>query len=161
MKKIVLAAVVAFGGLITAQAQCKTVSSINENFNNWKDIDKCWSADGGEAMLYFKENKIVFYSMMNPQENMILSTPKVAKGTYTISLDALNKGGKATVVVGQISDPSQTSTFTALTKPVEITEGKKEFTLTLTHDTNIGIKIVLSDIHQAVYIDDVVLKAVN
>lgn len=161
MKKIVLGSMFLLGGLLTAQAQCKTVTTIDENFDNWKDIDKYWKADGGEAMLYHKEGKIVFYSMMNPEENMVLSTPKVKAGKYSLSFEALNKGAKATLVLYQIEDSSNTSTFKSISKEIEISEGKRTFTLTLAKDAHIGFKVLLTGIHHALYIDNVVLKPVS
>lgn len=160
MKKSFIGSVLAFGGLLTAQAQCKTVSNINENFDNWKDIDKCWKADGGEAMLYHKEGRVVFYSMNSPEENMILSTPKVKAGKYSLSFEALNKGGKATLVLYRIEDNSDSSTFKSISKEIEITEGTRNFTVTLPVDAHIGFKVLLTGVHHAFYLDNVVLKPV-
>lgn len=159
MKKIFIGSMLVFGGLLTAQAQCKTITSLNENFDNWAAIDKCWKADGGEAMLYHKEGRIVFYSMMNPQENMMLSTPKVKAGKYSLSFDALNKGAKATLVLYRIEDNSDSSTFKSISKEIEITEGTRNFTITLPVDAHLGFKVLLTGIHHAFYIDNVVLKA--
>lgn len=160
MKKLFIGSVLAFGGLLTVQAQCKTVSNINENFDNWKDIDKCWKADGGEAMLYHKEGRVVFYSMNSPEENMILSTPKVKAGKYSLSFDALNKGAKATLVLYRIEDNSDSSTFKSISKEIEITEGTRNFTVTLPVDAHIGFKVLLTGVHHAFYLDNVVLKPV-
>lgn len=159
MKKLFIGSMLVFGGLLTAQAQCKTITSLNENFDNWKEIDKCWKADGGEAMLYHKDGRVVFYSMMNPEENMVLFTPKVKAGKYSLSLDALNKSGKAVLVIGNNPDVSNNSAFNTLTESVEITEGTKEFSITLTEDSHIAIKVLLTGVHQAVYLDNLVLKA--
>src|SRR5690554_7256667 len=161
MKKIIIGSIIAFGGLLTVQAQCKTVSSINENFDNWKDVDKCWKADGGEAMLYHKEGRIVFYSMMNPEESMTLSTPKVKAGKYSLSFDALNNGSKATLILYRIENPSDLSTLKTISKEIEITEGTRNFTVTLPVDAHIGFKVVLTGIHHAFYIDNVALKVIS
>ncbi len=161
MKKLFIGSMLVFGGLLTTQAQCKTITSLNENFDNWAAIDKCWKAEGGEAMLYHKEGRIVFYSMMNPEENMILSTPKVKAGKYSLSFDALNKGAKATLVLYRIEDNSDSSTFKSISKEIEITEGTRNFTVTLPVDAHIGFKVLLTGIHHAFYIDNVVLKAVS
>ncbi len=161
IKNFLLGSALVFGGLLLAQAQCKTVTGINENFDSWKDIDKCWKADGGEAMLYYKEGRIVFYSMMSPEENMMLSTPKVKAGKYSLSFDALNKGGKATLVLYRIEDNSDSSTFKSISKEIEISEGTRNFTVTLPVDSHIGFKVLLTGIHHAFYIDNVVLKSVS
>ncbi len=161
MKKIFIGSMLVLGGLLTTQAQCKTITSINENFDNWKDMDQCWHADGGEAMVYHKEGRIVFYSMMNPEENMTLSTPKVKAGKYSLSFEALNKGSKATLVLYRIEDNSNSSSFKTISKEIEITEGTKNFTVTLPVDAHIGFKVVLTGIHHAFYIDNVVLKAIS
>lgn len=159
MKKIFIGGVLVFGGLLTTQAQCRTITSLSENFDNWKEIDKCWKVDGGEAMLYHKDGRVVFYSMMNPEEDMVLFTPKVAAGKYSLSLEALNKSGKAVLVIGNNPDVSNNLAFNTLTESVEITEGTKEFSITLTEDSHIAIKVLLTGVHQAVYLDNVVLKA--
>lgn len=162
MKKNILSAVfLVLGGLFVSHAQCKTQTTLTENFDNWKDIDRCWTAHSGEAMLYVNNGKVVFYSMTNPEEKMILTTPKFVAGDFSLSLDALNKSGKATIVIGQITDASDLSTFEELTKPVEITEGTKEFSFTVSKEAHIGIKIFLTGVHQAVYIDDVAIKPVR
>src|SRR5690554_1052633 len=160
MKNVLIGSMLVLGGLLTAQAQCNTVTEINENFDNWKDIDKCWKADGGEAMLYHKEGRIVFYSMMNPEENMILSTPKVKAGKYSLSFEALNKGSKATLVLYRIENPSDLSTLKTISKEIEITEGTRNFMVTLPVDAHIRFKVLLTGIHHALYLDNVVLKPV-
>lgn len=160
MKKLFIGSVLVLGSLLTTQAQCKTVTSLNENFDNWKDIDKCWHADGGEAMLYHKEGRIVFYSMMNPEENMTLSTPKVKAGKYSLSFEALNKGSKATLVLYRIENPSDLSTLKTISKEIEITEGTRNFMVTLPVDAHIGFKVLLTGIHHALYLDNVVLKPI-
>lgn len=43
MRKLIFGTILALGGLVTANAQCKTVSTLTENFDTWKDIDKCWT----------------------------------------------------------------------------------------------------------------------
>lgn len=161
MKNVFIGSMLVLGGLLTAQSQCKTVTEINENFDNWKEIDKCWHADGGEAMLYHKEGRIVFYSMMNPEEKMTLSTPKVKAGKYSLSFDALNKGAKATLMLYRIEDNPDSSTFKSISKEIEITEGTRNFTVTLPVDAHIGFKVLLTGIHHAFYIDNVVLKAID
>lgn len=160
MKNVFIGSMLVLGGLLTAQSQCKTVTDINENFDNWKEMDKCWHADGGEAMLYHKEGRIVFYSMMNPEEKMTLSTPKVKAGKYSLSFDALNKGSKATLVLYRVENTSDLSTLKTISKEIEITEGTRNFTVTLPVDAHIGFKVLLTGIHHAFYIDNVVLKAI-
>src|SRR5690606_21300106 len=156
MKNVLIGSMLVLGGLLTAQAQCNTVTEINENFDNWKDIDKCWKADGGEAMLYHKEGRIVSYSMMNPNENMTLSTPKVKAGKYSLSFDTLIKGEKATLVLYRIENPSDLSTLKNISKEIEITEGTRYFTLTLPVDAHIGLTSMLVVIYHDIYIYNVV-----
>ena len=79
MRKIIFGGILALGGFLTANAQCKTVSTLTENFDTWKDINKCWTAQQGKAMLYASDKKIVFYSMTDPLEKMYLITPKIKK----------------------------------------------------------------------------------
>lgn len=158
MKKTVFAGIMALGGLVTAQAQCTAVSAIAENFDTWKDISKCWTAQQGKAMLYSSDKKIVFYSMTNPGENMFLITPKIKAGTYTLTLDSSDNGGKTTLELFSIGSTSDTKSYTAITKPSEITGDRKIMTVTLKKDAYLGLKVLLSGIHQAVYVDNFSLK---
>ncbi len=161
MKKIVLSATVALMGAVAAHAQCKTAASLNENFDAWKDIDKCWHAESGKAMLYASEGRITFYSMTNPREKMILSTPKMKAGTYNLSLDISQNGGEATLELFSTDNPSDAKSFVAMAKPSAISGTKKTYTLTLKNDAHLGFKVLLNGVHQAVYIDNVVLKVKN
>jgi len=158
MRKIIFGGILAFGGLFTANAQCKTVTTLTENFDNWKDINKCWSIQKGEAMLYASENKIIFYSMTNPKENMYLVTPKIKAGNYTLSLDVTDNGGETTLEILSIQNASDPKTFATIAKPVKIGKDKKVFNISLKKDSNLGLKVMLNGVHQAVYLDNLSLK---
>ncbi len=158
MRKTVFAGIMVLGGWVTAQAQCTAVSAIAENFDTWKDISKCWTAQQGKAMLYSSDKKIVFYSMTNPGENMFLVTPKIKAGTYTLALDSSDNGGKTTLELFSIGSTSDTKSYAALTKPAEITGDRKVMTVMLKKDAYLGLKVSLSGIHQAVYVDNFSLK---
>jgi hypothetical protein len=58
MRKIALVGIMALGGFLTANAQCKTISTLTENFDTWKEINKCWTAQQGKAILYASDKKI-------------------------------------------------------------------------------------------------------
>lgn len=158
MRKIVLAGIMAFGGFLTANAQCKTVATLTENFDTWKDINKCWTAQPGKAMLYASEKKIIFYSMTNPRENMYLVTPKIKAGTYTLSLDISDNGGETTLEVFSINNASDPKSYVSIVKPSKITGDKKTLTISLKKDANVGLKVLLNGVHQAVYVDNLSLK---
>ncbi|MCS3531627.1 hypothetical protein [Chryseobacterium sp. JUb7] len=159
MKKIVFAGIVALGGFVTANAQCKPVSTLTENFDTWKDINKCWTVQSGKAMLYPNDKKIIFYSMNDPRENMYLVTPKITAGTYTLSLDASDNGGETTLELFSINTPSDTKSYVSIAKPAKITGEKKTYTISLKKDSHLGLKVLLNGVHQAVYIDNLSLKA--
>lgn len=161
MKKIILSLIFVAGAFSFSQAQCSTVTSLNENFDKWKDIDKCWKAESGEAMLYIKEGRVVFYSMMNPGENMYVATPKIAAGKYTLTFDISVNNGDATVELYSIGDTTDAKSFTSISKSSEIKDGKKTYTITLKKDVHLGIKAILNGIHQAVYLDNLSLQAVK
>ena len=146
------------GGLITASAQCKTVSSITENFDTWKDINTCWSVQKGKAMLYASDKKIIFYSMTDPKENMYLITPKIKAGNYTLSLDVTDNGGETTLEILSIPNASSPKTFATLAKPVKIGKDRKVFNIALKKDSSLGLKVMLNGVHQAVYLDNFSLK---
>lgn len=158
MKKIVLMGILTLGGFLTANAQCKTVSTLTENFDTWKDIDKCWTAHQGKAMLYAKEKKVTFYSMTSPRENMYLVTPKIKAGNYTLTLDISDNGGETTLEVFSVNNPSDTKSYVSIVKPSKITGDKKTINISLKKDANVGLKVMLNGIHQAVYVDNLSLK---
>lgn len=154
MKRIILAGMVTLGGLMTAQAQCKPVSAIAENFDTWKDMNKCWTAQGGKAMLYASDKKIIFYSMTNPGENMYLVTPEIKAGTYTLSLDISDNGGETTLEIFSVGSASDAKSYTSIAKASKITGEKKTYTISIKKDTHLGLKVLLNGVHQAVYVDN-------
>jgi hypothetical protein len=158
MRKIILAGLLSFGGLLTANAQCKTVTTLAENFDTWKDIDKCWTAQSGKAMLYSKDKKVTFYSMTSPRENMVLVTPKIKAGNYTLTLDISDNGGETTLEVLSLNNAADAKTSVAVAKASKITGDKKTINVSLKKDVHLGLKVMLNGIHQAVYIDNLSLK---
>lgn len=158
MRKIIFAGILTLGALLTAKAQCKTVSTLTENFDTWKDINKCWTAQQGKAMLYVNEKKITFYSMTSPRENMYLITPKIKAGNYTLTLDASDNGGETTLELFSINNTADTKSFVSIAKPSKITGDKKTFTISLKKDSHVGLKVLLNGVHQAVYVDNLSLK---
>lgn len=158
MKKIVFVGIAVLGGFLTTNAQCTTVSALTENFDTWKDINKCWAAQSGKAMLYASDKRIVFYSMNSPGEHMYLITPKIKAGAYTLSLDISDNGGETTLEILSMDNASDAKSYASLIKPSKITGNKKTFTITLKKDSNLGLKVLLNGVHQAVYLDNVSLK---
>ncbi|UKB81151.1 hypothetical protein [Chryseobacterium sp. MEBOG07] len=154
MKRIILAGMVTLGGLMTAQAQCKPVSAITENFDTWKDMNKCWTAQGGKAMLYASDKKIIFYSMTNPGENMYLVTPEIKAGTYTLSLDISDNGGETTLEIFSVASATDAKSYASIAKASKITGEKKTYTISIKKDTHLGLKVLLNGVHQAVYVDN-------
>lgn len=158
MKKFVLTGITVISGFLTANAQCKPVTAIAESFDTWKDINKCWTAQAGKAMLYASDKRIIFYSMTNPGENMYLVTPEIKAGTYTLSLDLSDNGGETTLELFSVDNPSDIKTYTSITRPSKITGEKKTFTVSLKKDSHIGLKVFLNGVHQAVYMDNLSLQ---
>ncbi|KMQ64605.1 hypothetical protein ACM46_10160 [Chryseobacterium angstadtii] len=158
MKKIIFSGIVTLGGFLLTQAQCNTVSAITENFDTWKEMNKCWTAQEGKAMLYAKDKRIIFYSMFSPGESMYLVTPKIKSGTYTLAFDISDNGGETSLELFSIGNASDTKSYTSIAKPSKITGDKRVFTIALKKDTHLGLKVLLNGIHQAVYIDNLSLK---
>ncbi|KQT22552.1 hypothetical protein ASG22_14945 [Chryseobacterium sp. Leaf405] len=158
MRKIAFAGVMALGGFLTANAQCKTVSTLTENFDTWKEMNKCWTAQQGKAMLYASDKKIIFYSMTNPGDNMYLVTPKIKAGNYTLDVDVSDNGGETSLELFKINNISDTKSYVSISKPTKITGNKKVFTISLKKDANLGLKVLLNGVHQAVYLDNFSLK---
>ncbi|WP_114822620.1 hypothetical protein [Chryseobacterium sp. KLBC 52] len=159
MKKILLTGLAVIGGVLTAKAQCKPVTALAESFDTWKDINKCWTAQSGKAMLYASDKRIIFYSMSNPREDMYLVTPEIKAGTYTLSLDLSDNGGETTLELFSVDHPSDVKTYTSITRPSKITGEKKTFTVSLKKDAHLGLKVMLNGVHQAVYMDNLSLQA--
>ncbi|OCA72947.1 hypothetical protein [Chryseobacterium arthrosphaerae] len=158
MRKIIFAGIAALGGLLTVNAQCKTVSDLTENFDTWKDIHKCWSAQPGKAMLYASDQRIVFYSMSSPGENMYLITPKIKAGNYTLSVDASDNGGETTLEIFSVNSASDAKSYVSIVKPSKITGNKKTVSISLKKDSSLALKVLLNGIHQAVYLDNFSLQ---
>ncbi len=158
MKQVALAGLLVLGVSFTSTAQCTTVSSINENFDSWKKIDKCWNAESGKSMLYSSEGKVTFYSMMSSGERMILTTPKIKAGTYNLTMDISKNSGDASLELFSIGSTADLKSYTSISKPSTISGTKKTYTINLKNDAHLGMKVLLNGIHQAVYIDNFVLK---
>jgi hypothetical protein len=158
MRKILFAGIITLGGFLITNAQCKPVSTITENFDSWKEIGPCWTAQQGKAMLYASDKKIIFYSMTNPGEKMYLVTPKIKAGTYTLTLDISDNGGDTTLELLSINNTSDPKSYVSIVKPSKITGSKKTFTISLKKEANLGLKVLLNSVHQAVYVDNLSLK---
>ncbi len=158
MRKIIFSGIFTLGGILIVNAQCKTVSAITENFDAWKDIDKCWTIQKGKAMLYASDKKVIFYSMTDPKENMYLITPKVKAGNYTLSLDITDNGGETSLEIFSVGKTSDPKSFISIIKPQEITKEKKIINISLKKDSHVGLKVLLNGVHQAVYVDNLSLK---
>lgn len=158
MRKIIFGGILAVGGFVTSNAQCKTVTTLTENFDTWKDINKCWTIQKGEAMLYASDKKIIFYSMTSPKENMYLITPTIKAGNYTLSLDITDNGGETTLELFSVGKASDSKSFVSIAKPSAITKEKKVINVTLKKDAHLGLKVMLNGVHQAVYLDNFSLK---
>lgn len=159
MKAIILAGFVSLGGLFNAKAQCKTETAIVENFDTWKDINKCWTAEaGGKSMLYASDKKVIFYSMNSPGENMYLITPTIKAGNYTLTLDISDNGGETTLEIYSVANASDAKSYVSIAKPSKITGDKKTFNISIKKDTHLGLKVLLNGVHQAVYMDNFSLK---
>lgn len=158
MKRLAITGLMVLGSFTMSHAQCKTVTGLQENFDSWKDIDKCWNAESGKAMLYHGDGRIIFYSMMSPKENMFLATPKIKAGKYILTLNISKNSGDASLEILSVGNPSDQNSFISLSKPSIIEGDKKAYNITLTKDAHLGLKVLLNGIHQAVYIDNFVLK---
>lgn len=154
MKKVIFSGIAVIGGFLTVNAQCKPVSTLVENFDIWKDINKCWTAQPGKAMLYASDKRIIFYSMSNPGENMYLVTPEIKAGAYTLSVDLSDNGGETTLELFSVNSTSDAKSYVSITKPSKITGEKKTYTISLKKDAHLGLKVLLNGLHQAVYMDN-------
>lgn len=96
--------------------------------------------------------------MNSPGENMYLVTPKIKAGTYTLTLDVSDNGGETTLELFSINNVSDAKSYFSIAKSSKITGEKKVFTISLKKDANLGLKVLLNGVHQAVYLDNFSLK---
>ena len=166
MKKIIFS--LAFAGMATLGfGQCEPVSSINENFDSWEEIDECWSTVTNGGMIYADSN-VTFYGFMGGGISMYLISPEIVAGDYALTFDAstLSLGGEqaegVTLEVGTVTTAGDTSSFTSVSEtytllndgqsiqvPVSFTEENKYF----------AVKISVTAPHSAAGIDNLVLAA--
>lgn len=159
MKKIILSGLLVLAASFASNAQCTTLTSLNENFDSWKKIDKCWNAESGKSMLYSSEGKITFYSMMSSGERMILSTPKMKAGTYKLTLDISKNSGDASLELFSIGSVSDAKSYVSISKPSAITGTKKSYTINLKNDAHLGFKVLSILNYQCKPLDVFRLKA--
>src|SRR5690606_1941920 len=136
MKKIALTGLLVFSGVITSTAQCTTVTSLNENFDSWKKIDKCWNAESVKSMLYNNEGKITLHSMISSDETMILSKPKIIAGTYNLTLDISTNSGDASLALFSIANVSDDRSYVSISHPSTVTGTQKSYTINLNNDAH-------------------------
>ena len=147
-----------FFGSENIKAQCNRVNSISESFDNWKSIPTCWETYSGLSMLYAKNKRITFYSMMTPKEDMYFITPKLKAGYYTITMDLSDNGGHTALSLFSVLNPSDKKSFSLIVKESEIKDGKRTQTFKLRKDAHVGLKVLLNDMHQAVYLDNLSIQ---
>lgn len=158
MKKYILLYILLIFGFLPLQAQCKTVYSISENFDAWTGIQPCWDTQSGLSMIYVKNKRITFYSMMTPREDMYFITPKLKAGEYTLSVNLADNGGESTLQLFSIENTSNQKSFMSIAKPSPIKKATRVQNITLKKDAHLGLKVVLNDIHQAIYMDNLTIK---
>ena len=96
--------------------------------------------------------------MTNPGENMYLVTPKIKAGKYTLTFDISDNGGETSVELFSINNASDAKSYMSIAKSSKIAGGKKAFDISLKKDSNLGLKVLLNGVHQAVYVDNFTLK---
>ena len=145
-------------------SQCNPVTSIDENFNGWTEVDECWSTLTAGALVYQDTDAITFYSLFSPNTPTMLVTPKIVANTYSVSFDAnAITGSSATtglqIQVGTVTDNSDASTFTAIGSPIDLTSTATTYSLevTLNADEYLVFNATLPTAHSALSIDNVIL----
>ncbi len=158
MKRYFITLLFSLFGIFIVNAQCNTVSSVLENFDKSSSLPTCWEDKSGLSMIYVKNKRVAFYSLMTPKEDMYLMTPKLKAGTYTLSLDLLGNGGKSSLELISVADVSNKNSFESVVKASEVKGGKKIQTFRLKKEAHLGLKIVLKEMHQAVYLDNISIQ---
>lgn len=158
MKGFVTLFLVFILGITSVNAQCSTVGSISEDFDGTKSIPTCWDSQSGLSMIYVKNKRITFYSLMTPREDMYLITPKLKAGTYTLTLDVSDNEGKTSLELLSMPNASNKKYFVSVGKATEIKGGKRVQTFRLNKDAHLGLKVGLTEMHQAVYVDNIQIQ---
>ena len=96
--------------------------------------------------------------MMTPREEMYFITPKLKAGDYTLSVDLADNGGESTLQLFSIENTSNQKSFISIVKPSPIKKATRVQNITLKKDAHLGLKVVLNDIHQAIYMDNLTIK---
>jgi hypothetical protein len=75
-----------------------------------------------------------------------------------LSLDISDNGGDTTLELFSINNPSDAKSYASIVKSSKIEGGKKTFDISLKKESNLGLKVLLNGVHQAVYVDNLSLK---
>lgn len=164
MKKGLFSMVFAFAAVF-ASAQCDPVSSIDENFDDWAEINECWTglANGG---MFLVEGDVTFYTFMQPNVSMYLISPEIVAGDYTLTFDfgTVPLNGEEvegiTVEAGTLTNNENTDSFVSLgaPQPTTIATQSMELPVTFTSDVKyFVIKVHGVNPHSAALVDNLVL----
>jgi len=164
MKKGLLSLVFAFAAVF-ASAQCDPVSSIDENFDDWEEINECWTGINNGGM-FLVDGDITFYTFLTPNLDMYLISPEITAGDYTLSFDfgtASMDGEEVegiTVEAGTLTSNENADSFVSLGEAIETTIATQtmELQVTLTSDVKyFVIKVHAVAPHSAAIVDNLVL----
>ncbi|MFV0572998.1 MAG: T9SS type A sorting domain-containing protein [Xanthomarina gelatinilytica] len=146
--------------------KCPAVSSIDENFNGWTEIDECWSTITTGALVYQDADAITCYSLFSPNTPTMLVTPEIVADTYTLEFDAGVIAGSSTstglqIQVGTVTDTSNPASFTAIGSAFDITSTMTTFTIevTLASGEYLAFNAILPQAHAALSLDNIVINS--
>lgn len=167
MKKGLFSLVLAFAATI-GFGQCEPVSSIDENFEGWTEINECWT-DVGNGGMFLVENDVTFYTFMSPNVSMYLISPEIAEGQYNLTFDfaTVSMSGDEevegiTVEVGTVNSNENADSFVSISEPISTTIAVQNFNtpVTITADAKyFAIKVTGAAPHSAAYVDNLVLTS--
>lgn len=164
MKKVILS--LGFACMATfGFSQCDAVYSINENFDDWEEIDECWTTVSNGGMVYADSN-VTFYGFMGGDISMYLISPEIVEGSYVLTFDAatLSLGGEqtegVTLQVGTVTGTNDMNSFSSVSETYALLNDGRlvQVPVTFTAEAKyFAVKISVNVPHSAAGIDNLTL----
>ncbi|WP_431137648.1 fibronectin type III domain-containing protein, partial [Psychroserpens mesophilus] len=169
-----------WAGPFNFSTPCDAVTDFSENFDSvtTPDLPDCWSSiiDNGASSFASVTsstsadsslpNGVSLYNSDSPStSNIILVSPVLSNlgdGTHRLRFNARNSTATQDIEVGTLSDPTDGSTFTALTT-VDLSNTFDEYEVSFAGysgtDTYIGVRRLSTSTYTYVYLDDITWEA--
>lgn len=172
MKKFLLSAALVWAGLAAQAQDCPALTELNEDFTDFTAgrtatfPQFCWTAIANGPMVYpdttsgTGNNFAQFYTAMSPGVAGYLVSPLISNfdGNHTLTFDATSATG-VTVQVGYLTNPTDATTFVAVSEVLALTATTTPLTVdfpVVTGNANIAFKFIGATQHSTAQVDNVV-----